>query len=235
MRGFDYESNRAAKYGHEGWMKDFREFADQLRSVRQIAVEVVDAPCLPSGAVTVDKGTGKITYYELAKSLKATGFSMLDFLNPKLSESYSQLQLSQDLFLGNLSYIRRGPGGIPDPVDMGLQFDGQSYRQSLRLTDEARCLIRSKSMSEPDSSQSALIKKFATSDDWLAPREDNDLFRTLRMTFNSLVSTGPLCERCGRKGDKKCAKCKGAWYCGAEHQKEDWAAHKTWCKAHPLS
>ena len=33
---------------------------------------------------------------------------------------------------------------------------------------------------------------------------------------------------------KKCSGCERVFYCSPEHQKEDWKAHKAFCKAHPI-
>ena len=38
------------------------------------------------------------------------------------------------------------------------------------------------------------------------------------------------CEICDVDSTKFCSKCKQVYYCGAEHQKEDWSRHKLVCK-----
>jgi hypothetical protein len=37
------------------------------------------------------------------------------------------------------------------------------------------------------------------------------------------------CEVCGKESKSRCSACKSVFYCGAEHQKEDWKAHKVVC------
>ena len=39
-----------------------------------------------------------------------------------------------------------------------------------------------------------------------------------------------MCDTCGKKGKKKCAKCECAIYCGVDCQKADWKHHKPECK-----
>jgi len=34
---------------------------------------------------------------------------------------------------------------------------------------------------------------------------------------------------CGKRGTQKCGACKNAWYCGKDHQREDWKNHKSKC------
>jgi len=37
------------------------------------------------------------------------------------------------------------------------------------------------------------------------------------------------CPVCGILGSQRCSRCKNVWYCGKEHQKEDWKAHRQKC------
>ncbi|KAJ7274955.1 hypothetical protein C8J57DRAFT_1313215 [Mycena rebaudengoi] len=49
-----------------------------------------------------------------------------------------------------------------------------------------------------------------------------------------LRDVGAFCEvaECRQFTMKRCPKCKGAYYCGDEHQNADWEHHKGWCKSH---
>jgi hypothetical protein len=46
------------------------------------------------------------------------------------------------------------------------------------------------------------------------------------------ASTGRVCSWCGKASQQllRCARCKAAWYCGADHQRAAWkAGHKQEC------
>jgi len=225
LRGYDYGSSRAASYGHDGWMSDFRAFCSRVSRTRPIKfVEITDAPrLLNSGAVLVDKTTARITYIVLSPTSHPPMFRMV---NSSLAIKYSEAQEMQDLFVGSLLYGHRG---LCDAPDLGLQYDVDRYLGPLHLTDEARALVRSRSAGEPLAAQSNILKSFALSDDWISQRSE---FLLMNRIFDDLLAVGPPCERCGERGTKKCGACKGAWYCSDVHQKEDWKSHKSWCKAH---
>jgi len=38
-----------------------------------------------------------------------------------------------------------------------------------------------------------------------------------------------FCQKCKKVASSRCAKCKSVFYCGQEHQKEDWPNHKSVC------
>ncbi|KAG7441992.1 uncharacterized protein BT62DRAFT_936643 [Guyanagaster necrorhizus] len=40
----------------------------------------------------------------------------------------------------------------------------------------------------------------------------------------------PTCLVCDTPTNKRCARCKGAYYCSKAHIAQDWPAHKTYCK-----
>ncbi|KAJ6631400.1 hypothetical protein B0H10DRAFT_492588 [Mycena sp. CBHHK59/15] len=221
LRGFDYESERAARYGRDGWMADFRRFLRTVSACRRVATNCVDAPkVLASGAVLVDKTTARITYLT---SLKRNTFLIV--VNPRLANQYTELQQKQDLFAGGLLNER-----IPSAtVDLHLQYDVSVYGRAMPLPDEGRQLLRL--MPTTETEQSRLLRTLRVSTDWVTnPSATGGLVRDL---LNLTVSLGRPCELCGDAGHKKCAACKGAWYCGKVHQREDWKAHKAWCKSHP--
>ena len=231
LRGFLYATAEAMHYGHDEWMQDFRGLFSLLAPPRHIRVNILDAPrVLTHGAVLVDKDTARITYLEVEararpRSADPIVDSFLDVQNPLLPHVYSQAQRSQDLFVGMLLGSQR----VCPPII--LQYDVSRYCLPMPLLDYARQLIRSKKLGEPLASQREIIRNLGQSVDWLDPHNPQEE-ALLRRLFYKIVTIGPPCERCGDSGSKRCTACMGAWYCGEKHQKEDWKAHKDWCKAH---
>ncbi|CAB9514118.1 expressed unknown protein [Seminavis robusta] len=47
-------------------------------------------------------------------------------------------------------------------------------------------------------------------------------------TTTTTTTTKPTatCALCGAPATKRCSRCKLAWYCSPEHQKQDWKRHK---------
>jgi hypothetical protein len=220
LRGYDYASARAAKYGHDGWMRDFRDFLAQASARRPITVEsCVDAPkLLTSGAVLVDKVSARITYLAPQR-----GNFLIAVQNPDLDKQYTVCQQKQDLFVGNALNER-----IPvDMVDLHLQYAVSTYGPAIPLPDEVRQLLRRMPATPPE--QSLLLRTLKVSKDWVTD-PDSQMVRDI---FKSSLEAGHPCELCGEIGSSRCAAREGAWYCGRAHQKEDWKNHKTWCRLHP--
>mmetsp|Transcript_11869 Transcript_11869/g.32105 ORF Transcript_11869/g.32105 Transcript_11869/m.32105 type:complete len:94 (+) Transcript_11869:138-419(+) len=40
----------------------------------------------------------------------------------------------------------------------------------------------------------------------------------------------PKCELCGKDAEKRCSRCKTAWYCSRECQLAGWKKHKPFCQ-----
>lgn len=245
LRGFAYDSPGAAKFNHAGWIRDFRQFFGMVAQARRITLHIEDSPrLLAAGAVLVDKGSpARITHVELNPSALAVVPSLrmavtLEF--PALAGQHSPAQEQQDLFVGALLNARR----TPEPTPLRLQFDGRMYGLPHPLSDEARLLLRSKRNNEPPAEQSAIVQAFGQSDDWARAADtvgggkfvDSAAaavpeFRLLRALMATAAVDRP-CELCPREGAKTCSACMGAWYCGDAHQRQDWKAHKTWCRQH---
>ncbi|THH07090.1 hypothetical protein EW145_g3623 [Phellinidium pouzarii] len=235
MRGFAYASPGASKFNHAGWIKDFREFFGMVARARRISLHIEDSErLLSSGAVLVDKGTGKITHVELALDALAVVPSLrtaitLEF--PALAGQYTIAQEHQDLFVGALLNAQN----TPEPTPLRLQFDARTYCLPHPLSDEARQLLRSKRLGGPPAEQSAIIQRFGKSDDWISKVTGtygaSPEFRLLRSLLASAAVDRP-CELCALEGTKTCSACMGAWYCGDAHQRRDWKAHKSWCRQH---
>mmetsp|Transcript_23192 Transcript_23192/g.32392 ORF Transcript_23192/g.32392 Transcript_23192/m.32392 type:complete len:138 (-) Transcript_23192:1250-1663(-) len=50
--------------------------------------------------------------------------------------------------------------------------------------------------------------------------------------MSSTIATANVshkCSLCGQEATKKCSRCKMAWYCSVEHQKQHWKYHKKAC------
>jgi ankyrin repeat protein len=48
--------------------------------------------------------------------------------------------------------------------------------------------------------------------------------------FTKASAQGPTCPLCMKPAHLKCSKCNSAFYCGKDHQKQDWPAHKMVCQ-----
>lgn len=205
LRGFAYAK---ADYGHKNWMKDFRDFFDGLIG-RKITANIVDAPCvLKFGAVIVNKETGAIHPIEAPAKLRPVplNIELTQFVDVPTKFSFAQKFQSE--FSAALLMARRPPE--PAPIDM--QFNVKEHTLPVPLTDEARQLLRSARASEPQSSQSAIIKGFNNTADWITRSGENQEWFTTKMVFEFAVANCP-CERCGSKGSHVCQRCRGAWYC----------------------
>jgi hypothetical protein len=205
LRGFAYGK---ADYGHKNWMQDFRNFFDGL-SARRITANIVDAPrVLKFGAVVVDKETGTIHPIEAPAKLRPLPTMIeltqtVDVLTTfSLGQKY-QSEFASSLLMAHLP---------PEPAPIEMQFNIRAHVLPVPLTDEARQLLRSARASEPESSQSAIIKKFKNTDDWIARAGEKLEWLASKMVFAIAVDNCP-CERCGSKGSHVCQRCRGAWYC----------------------
>ncbi|KAI5123161.1 hypothetical protein M0805_000864 [Coniferiporia weirii] len=235
LRGFAYANPGAGKFNHAGWIKDFREFFGMVAQARRISLHIEDSErLLVSGAVLVDKNTAKITHIDLASDALSLTQSLrtavtLEF--PALVGQYTTAQEQQDLFIGALLNARR----TPEPTPLCLQFDVREYCLPHALSDEARQLLRSKRLGESSAEQSAIIRRFEKSDDWVNKAAGSygasPEFRLLRSLLASAAVDRP-CELCASEGAKTCSACMGAWYCGDAHQRRDWREHKSWCRQH---
>ncbi|KAF8523243.1 hypothetical protein JB92DRAFT_2785167 [Gautieria morchelliformis] len=233
LRGNLYAMPDAARFGHDRWMQDFISFFSMFTGWRKIRLNILDATrVLPVGAVLVDKNTAHITYLEVPPQLRRPSTqAYLTVKNPLLPHVYSHAQIQQDLFAGMLRLLH----GVCHPIS--LQYDVSHYCLPLPLSDAGRQLIRSKRLREPVGSQIAILNSFKLQMDWLDPRRDSENSSasiTRDTLYASACLIGPPCERCSDNGSRRCTACKGAWYCGEKHQKEDWKAHKAWCSAHRM-
>ncbi|KAJ7188953.1 hypothetical protein C8R46DRAFT_32802 [Mycena filopes] len=222
LRGNDYASARAATYGHEEWMLDFRLFLSSAAASRSLVVAgCVDAgEFLRCGAVLVDKVTARITYLTLEGGREG----WIDVQNTGLANQYTLAQQLQDIFVANVLNERQ-PMESPE---LHLQYDRSSYNgRTIPLPDEARLLLRLKPATAD--AQSRLLRRLKVSNDWIQGR---GIHGATKGIFISTLGCGRPCELCGDIGHSTCSLCKGAWYCGKQHQTDDWKAHKVWCKAH---
>ncbi|KAJ6590183.1 hypothetical protein DFH09DRAFT_909004 [Mycena vulgaris] len=230
LRGYDYESERAAKYGHDGWMSDFRQFLASASAARSFRVaSCLDAPeVLKFGAVLVDKITARISYLTVEGPNSSSMMEIVDIENRRLVGQYTSAQKMQDLFIGNVLNER-----IPsDPTELHLQYAVSSYGRAMPLPDEVRQLLR---IVPPNAAaQSLLLRTLKVSNDWIASPSGGPGQGMTRTLLETTLAAGRPCELCGDEGHLKCTACKGAWYCGKKHQHDDWKAHKAWCKLHPV-
>ncbi|KAJ7188937.1 hypothetical protein C8R46DRAFT_1341569 [Mycena filopes] len=221
LRGRDHASG--TYFGHDGWMKDFRLFLSSAAAFRSLVVAgCVDAgEFLKCGAVLVDKVTARITYLALEGGREG----WIDVQNTRLSNQYTPAQQAQDSFVANILPERQPI----DSAELHLQYDRSLYGRAMSLPDEARQLLRLKPATAE--AQSRLLSRLNVSRDWIQGHGANEE-GSAKKAFGSTLRCGRPCELCGDIGRSICSFCKGAWYCGQQHQTDDWKAHKVWCKAH---
>ncbi|KAJ6629658.1 hypothetical protein B0H10DRAFT_1775861 [Mycena sp. CBHHK59/15] len=210
LRGVTYESpQHDAWLLLNRWMSDFRLFLSSAASSRAfIVASCLDAPeVLKCASVLVEKTTARITYLTLESGAP---FSLITIKNPHLVKQYSEAQQTQDRLVG-VALQQFIP---PEHVNLHLQYDVVSHGGAIPLPDEIRQLLRF--MPAPPAGRSLLAQ-------WTRP------------FLEESIRAGRPCELCGDVGHLKCSSCKGAWYCGKEHQLEDWTLHKVWCKSHKLA
>lgn len=232
LRGFEYAMPaKAATFGHDGWMADFRRLCGQIK-MRGISVIITDAQePVRSGAFLVDKTSGRITYLKRQGviSQRAGGTAVVRLEDPLGGDSpYSRASTSRDLFMGSLL----GERYEPECVDLHLQYDVNHYRSGLPITSEARELLRSKMQGERSAGQVDIIKRYGASRDWINDHTSHSA-AILRGILDSYPAIGMPCEVCPLPGPRRCSSCHGAWYCSPEHQKAGWKMHKVWCRDHP--
>ena len=228
LRGYMY-GQAGDLYGHSAWMHDLRNMMNFMAISREINLTITDSPrLLQVGAILVDKGTGALTYLELSAGAQ-TPHGLIVLRNRHTSLQYAYIQELQDIFMGTL-YSAHEPA---ECVPLHMQFDGARFCLPHALSDEARQLIRSRRHGQPPAAQSGIVRRLGLSLDWIN-RFDHPLFALLNNHFQNTARIRP-CERCAREGVRNCQGCLGAWYCGEEHQREDWKNHKMWCTSHRWS
>lgn len=205
LRGSGYAR---AEYRHGHWIQDFRNFFNGLFA-RRITANIVDAPCvLKFGAVVVDKETGAIHPIEAPAKLRPSSGQIWLTQSDDVPTRFSMGQKYQTEFCAAL-LMARVP---PEPAAIGMQFDIKKHTLPVPLTDEARQLLRSARMFEPESSRSKIINEFGNTRDWIARPQGGEMWPVVKMVF-TLASEACPCERCASKGSHVCQRCKGAWYC----------------------
>lgn len=209
FRGYQYgDAASAARFGHDGWMRDLRAFFAGFSRSRQITVDIFDSPqLLKYGAILVSKGTGKIALPVPHPNSPQRPKTIFFEQSPAIPTEFTTPQTFQCLFVSNLLMGRR----IREAPPIGMHFDGQVHKLPLPLYDEARQLLRSVRLKQPPSSQAEIIARFQASDNWVQ-RQQDDYGRILKGLFRSAAIL-PVCEMCGEDGKSVCAACKGAWYC----------------------
>lgn len=60
--------------------------------------------------------------------------------------------------------------------------------------------------------------------------DNNNGFQYIAADKKTLKKLTKHCEICGILSSKCCPTCKSAYYCCAEHQKQDWKIHKKYCQ-----
>ena len=222
FRGFRYAlPSEAARFGHAGWMSDFYQLCNEIKSRRSITFDIRDEHIVASGAISVDKMAGTVSLLELPKSRSKCAINAIR--SPMYDSLYSSQRVARDIFIGNFAYSKE------DVIDIHLQWDVNKFKHSIPLPDAARLFARDHSHQPVQGAEKALRSMYNLMRTGGGPGEEQ-----VRMCLESCMQEGMPCERCNKTGSKRCSRCGGAWYCNKEHQEADWLDHKTWCKKHRL-
>ncbi|KAL0577257.1 hypothetical protein V5O48_004745 [Marasmius crinis-equi] len=227
FRGRAYGTPQAKNFGHDKWILDFRELCSDMEKSQSLTINIKDDPrILHSCAIAIEKETGRVTLFDMDRSL--SGCSIARFANSAkdVRETPSQVVL-RNLFVGNFWYVQN------QVFDLHLEYDVDRTLHGIPLPDQARELIRSIQLGEPESARVEMLKRFGHPD-WISGKVGGPLAAITKEQLNLVNATGMPCEICHKPGTSKCSRCRGGWYCGETHQREDWKAHKAWCKAHAL-
>ncbi|KAJ8078565.1 hypothetical protein PM082_012848 [Marasmius tenuissimus] len=229
FRGKMYGTPAAKDYGHDGWISDFRELCSDIEKSQSLKINVVDDPrILHTSAIAVEKGSGRLTLFDMGNSFGGHTIGAISESATSFRDTSPQV-LTRNLFVGNFWYVQQ------QTFDIHLQYDVDRTLPGIPLPDQAREIIRSVQLGEPESFRVDMLRKFGHPD-WISGAGGGTTIAALsRKLLDDLGRFGMPCETCLKPGTSKCSRCRGAWYCGAAHQGEDWKAHKSWCKGHTLN
>ncbi|KAJ7274963.1 hypothetical protein C8J57DRAFT_1714684 [Mycena rebaudengoi] len=187
---------------------------------------------LEYGLVLVEKSTGKITlpirpraHHDGPNPAMLWCFSAAPtpatFTKTELVDAFYRIQSTTSFVSSN---FERTPSFEV--------FDGARRLPIPPSSDDTREIFRIATMHP----RFPLFKPIQQSDLDIAMRvlRSGEAFRYATSLPLLLEDVGAFCEvaECRQFTATKCAKCEGAYYCGAEHQRADWKSHKDWCESH---
>ncbi|ORY78079.1 hypothetical protein BCR35DRAFT_353059 [Leucosporidium creatinivorum] len=192
---------------------------------------------LPSGiSLQIDRNTSTITSLNLAP-----GTVMDDPIATVESHAQWKVQTRRSCLTPFQTDICKVLDGGKIPI--WEQFDGKQLAPLPTLSDTARTTL--KILTEGQMAQTGSGSRKAapqgsaimlTLPQGRVDRRDPKNFvlspmEQLQMGAMRVVSLGAACVVCGEtEGISKCASCEWEPYCGSRCQKQDWPAHKGWCK-----
>ena len=123
-------------------------------------------------------------------------------------------------------------------------FDGQREVFETRLSDESRTLVALRRSGGSDeavrAAALALVRPGAPNHAVNTLETSPTAFGIVLYALDQLVDewdklSDRYCDVCGAESAQLCRGCEAIAYCGVDHQRVDWPAHKAWCRAHRMA
>lgn len=223
IRGYLHRDLEVLAIGgnHTEFMKELSEFV--TATYAEHSINIVDAePLIASskGSFLVDKITAKITILRLPL--------VVDNHNTLCTSPYNERQMCREIFARDLfPFIYNKISKVI--TSRHLQFDINRYTLHGSISDPCRLVLRWKcGLSQSDMDLLHLLKHLNICASFMK-------YANLRKALELPAVKGLPCERCPKEGSLKCSNCRGAWYCGRAHQREDWPQHKQFCKTYSIN
>ena len=222
---------------HQEWLSRFQNDISPFCEDKTPATLYTQKKCLRLHSnVLVDKMSGRITILESAvpplpmgdKKVVNTVIQLVQL--PCIPTIHSPEQRLMINLLCQWSRASHMYNFIPD-LTMGrndMLFDGKVHKHPSGSSSQIRVFLRSARLKEPQSARSKLIKDHKLPNDWINNPSTSKNGVKLLEAFEAAVPHA-VCEKCHLRGDQTCGGCRAAWYCSAEHQKQDWKNHKKRC------
>ena len=230
-RGEDIGPNLANYYRE--WLPRFRQETALFTALENPSSSFTHRNCLgPNSHVLVSKTPGHITILDLAPPAKNESEIITQLIQmPCIPTIHSP----EERLMTNLlfQYTCASPAYdltyMDGKVRNDLLFNGKVHVHPSGAGCKSRLFLRSARLGEPRSARIELTKLNSNSTgNWIEHPTTYENGVKLLEAFEA-AAPYPVCEKCHRRADNTCSLCKGAWYCGVEHQNADWKTHKDIC------